>query len=161
MNRKRIALWTVLGSAPLTLVTFIALSASGQTPPPQPLTPDQSASGQTPSPRPLTPEQMQLVAQKEAAARAAGMPTGPPVPYVGPARSVQSFTGQVRTTKAQMLAEFNAAEAHEQAYIARLERESGPAAAQRERAAREQRRREIEALPDGPIELEIPAVEAR
>jgi hypothetical protein len=161
---KRIALWTVLSSAFVTLVTFIALSASGQqTPAHQPLMPDLSASGQTPPPRPLTPEQMQLVAQKEAARRAAGIPADPTGPgqFAGPVRSARPFTGQVWMTKAQLLADFTAAEAHEQAYIARLEQEAGPSAALRAREAREQRRREIEALTDGPIELAIPAVEAQ
>ena len=65
----------------------------------------------------------------------------------------------MQVTKAQLLADLEAAQAADNEYFNQLERNGGSKAVQRIREQYEKQRRGIEALPDGPISLKIPSVE--
>jgi len=112
-------------------------------------------------PTPLTPEQMRLVAEKERARKEAGIVdlSTPEGVYVQPGEPVRQFIGTIRVEKAKLLADMEAAWAADKGTLDLLERSGGSKAVQRMREEFEKQRREVEALPDGPISLDIPSVE--
>jgi hypothetical protein len=118
---------------------------------------------ENPSPRRGSPppDWQSLVEAKKRAALQAGVPDqhAPAGPFAQPGVPVRLFTGNVRMTKMELLQRLEAAELADQLYLARLEREFDPAAAQQKRADYEAQRRHIMALPDGPIEFAVPSVE--
>lgn len=145
---KRLVLSILLASALLTVSTVLAFSASAQSGPPQ---------------RALTPEQLRLVAQKERARAAAGVPAAPRRPdsnYAGPDAPARRFAGTVQVTKAELRARWQ----KQADYVASVERalveaKRDPAEARQLRAELEALRAQIEALPDGPITVPMPGKE--
>lgn len=142
---KRRLVWGVLlAAALLTLVTFAWPGAVQGAPA-----------------TPLTPEQMRLIAEKKRAKREAGIPDlpSPEGAYVRPGQPVRQFVGTIPVTKAQLLADLEATWAADQKYFEQLERNGGSKVVQRMREEYEKQKRDIEALPDGLISLDIPSVE--
>ena len=142
---KRRLVWGVLLTA--ALLTLVTLAWPGGV--------------QGAPPTPLTPEQMRLVAEKERAKKEAGIAdlSSSEGMYVQPGEPVRQFVGTIQVTKAQLLADLEAAQAADNEYFNQLERNGGSKAVQRMREEYEKQRRGIEALPDGPISLNIPSVE--
>lgn len=109
----------------------------------------------------VPPDQQDLINAKEKARQEAGAPAEPPADgeVARSNQPVRQFTGQVQMTKAELLALVDAGEAAEQAYLAWLEREGHADVAQKRRNEYEAERRRIKALPNDPVQLEIPGVE--
>jgi len=112
-------------------------------------------------PTPLTLEQMRLVAEKQQARREAGItdPSSSEGMYAQPGEPVRQFVGTIKVTKAELLADLDAAWAADKEYLDQLDRDGGAKTAQPMREEYEKQRRSIEALPDGPVSLDIPSVE--
>jgi hypothetical protein len=138
----------LVGSALLTLATHFAFPASAQNPPPR---------------RPLTAEQQRLVSEKAQRRAAQGIPPAAQAPTRAQSPTtgepVRLSNGIVRTTKAELRARWEADRAANERYLALLERDSGREVADRKRQELEDQRRRIEELPDGVVDLAIPAVE--
>jgi len=120
------------------------------------------AAAQTPPRAPLPLGAATQVAQKEARAKASGVPRLTDAQARQAAQGAQPGRGRVetaRTTKAEALARWQEAAARSLPYIQSLERDSGPQAAQRVRDELEAQRRQLEALPDGPIQVLVPVSE--
>lgn len=141
---QRLTVGILLISALLTVATLSVFPTYAQT-----------------GPRPLTPEQQRLLAEKARALAAAGIPdiSRPSATPAQPNQPVHYSTRPLHTTRAELLARWQTAWAADQAYIARVHRETGPDAARRIRERYEAQRRSIEALPDGPIDQRISMVE--
>lgn len=109
----------------------------------------------------VPPDQQDLINAKEKARKEAGAPAKSPSDgqFARDNQPVRLFTGKVQMTKAELLALVDADEAAEQAYLAWLEREGHANVAQKRRDEFEAERRRIRALPDDPVQLEIPGVE--
>ncbi len=144
-HKRRLVGGILIAAALLTLVTFIwPLSVYGA------------------PPAPLTPEQMRLVAEKERAKKEAGMvdrlgPEGEI--FIQPGAPVRRFIKTIQVTKAQLLTDLEAARIADESYFDQLKRNGGSEAVQHMREEYDKRKRAIEALPDGPIHLDIPGVE--
>jgi len=110
---------------------------------------------------PLTPEQMRLIAEKERARKEAGMVDLSTLEgvYAQPGEPARQFVGTIYIEKGELLADLEAAWAADQKTLDLLERNGGSKAVQRMREEFEKQRRDIEALPDGLIRLDIPSVE--
>jgi hypothetical protein len=143
MHRKQLTAVIPLGTWLLALAAVFALAVRAQADPP-----------------PLTPEQHWLVAEKARARTDAGQSASrAPQHHSPPDMTVCHSVKVVRTTKAEMLQRWQQAWATDQPYLTRLEREAGREAAEQVRQRYLEERRQIEALPDGPIEQRLPSVE--
>lgn len=146
MNAKRIVASILVGSVLLTGATLFVLPASAQSAPPRPA---------------LTPTQVQELRGKAQARARDGVPA--PQRRHGAAAQrnppVRRFTSTVTTTKAELLALWRTGWSRDQAYLARVVRDQGAVAAAQLREQYEARRRQIEALPDGPVALSAPGIE--
>lgn len=113
--------------------------------------------------RALTPQQAGVVAQKNSALAArAGVDShaGPPAALAGPDTPVTPILATIRFSKAEALGMWTEGWAKAQTYIAEIERNVGPAAAQAIRDDFARQRRNIDAIPDGEQTRELPAVHA-
>jgi len=111
----------------------------------------------------LTPDQAGTIAEKNAALaliRGTHTLAGPPAAPAGPGTPVTPILVPIRFSKAEALRMWTEGWTRTQDYIAELERNVGPAAAQAIRDDFAQQRRNIEAMPDGEQIRVLPAIHA-
>lgn len=142
MTKFRFASTIMVASLIFTALTFLVLPASVQG-----------------SPTALTPDQLRLVAEKEQAREAAGLSDpGDIAADAKPDPKVRSYSKTLQTTKAELLERWKEGWEANEDYLSQLE-QNAPRSAQQKREDLLETREEIEALPAGPVTLEIPSVE--